>query len=156
MQRTVSREGINQGRKFWTCPNSESARCGYFEWDDDTGQGTSGLGEGGRQTPNGGGTQSGDCYKVIICCIVLKGNLIRNSGSVVNRDIGQAVSDVVLAIINMLLTINIACPNSAQSYNARTTSGTSHVSTNKPQSSMACFKCGEEGHFSNGMLGSLS
>jgi DNA topoisomerase III len=29
---TVTKESANKGRKFWSC---RSARCGFFEWDDE-------------------------------------------------------------------------------------------------------------------------
>jgi hypothetical protein len=32
--RMVNKEGPNKGRTFWTCPNSEQARCGFFQWAD--------------------------------------------------------------------------------------------------------------------------
>ncbi|EJU05529.1 prokaryotic type I DNA topoisomerase [Dacryopinax primogenitus] len=35
VSRTVVKEGPNRGRIFWTCPNSENARCTFFEWDDE-------------------------------------------------------------------------------------------------------------------------
>ncbi|GJJ12157.1 hypothetical protein Clacol_006398 [Clathrus columnatus] len=35
VEKTVVKEGINKGRKFWTCPNSEKARCQFFEWGDE-------------------------------------------------------------------------------------------------------------------------
>lgn len=59
VQKTVAKEGDNQGRRFWACPNSEKARCKYFEWDDeDSGGGRPGAGgQGGSQTP-------GECFKV--------------------------------------------------------------------------------------------
>ncbi len=71
VQKTVVKEGPNQGRTFWVCPNSEKARCKYFEWDDEPGGG----GGGGfnsnydndrfMTTRNGQDTQStGDCFKV--------------------------------------------------------------------------------------------
>ncbi|KZT57049.1 prokaryotic type I DNA topoisomerase [Calocera cornea HHB12733] len=37
VSRTVVKEGPNRGRIFWTCPNAEEARCGFFEWDDEPG-----------------------------------------------------------------------------------------------------------------------
>ncbi|KAJ1309638.1 hypothetical protein OPQ81_006405 [Rhizoctonia solani] len=40
VQRTVQKEGTNKGRSFWTCPNSEKARCNFFEWDDNGPNGT--------------------------------------------------------------------------------------------------------------------
>ncbi|KAF8610285.1 prokaryotic type I DNA topoisomerase [Ceratobasidium sp. AG-I] len=39
VQRTVHKDGPNKGRSFWACPNSEKARCGFFEWDDGDGGG---------------------------------------------------------------------------------------------------------------------
>lgn len=68
VQKTVTKEGPNQGRVFWTCPNSEKARCTYFEWDDDASGGGAGSGSGrsGGANNGGGGSQSsGECYKVI-------------------------------------------------------------------------------------------
>ncbi|KAG9125830.1 DNA topoisomerase, partial [Ceratobasidium sp. 392] len=43
VQRTVQKDGPNKGRMFWVCPNSEKARCGFFEWDD--------AGQAGGQGP---------------------------------------------------------------------------------------------------------
>ncbi|KAI0295814.1 DNA topoisomerase [Multifurca ochricompacta] len=31
--RTVKKEGSNQGKQYWSCPNSQAAACGFFEWD---------------------------------------------------------------------------------------------------------------------------
>lgn len=59
--KTVVREGPNQGRKFWVCPNHEKARCGFFEWDDGTGNTEdqmSTVQNSGRSQPQG------ECYKV--------------------------------------------------------------------------------------------
>ena len=64
MQRTVSKEGPNTGRSFWVCPNSEGARCGYFEWEDAGPGGGNGSGSGGGGGMSQGGGQSGECYKV--------------------------------------------------------------------------------------------
>ncbi|KAG9024460.1 DNA topoisomerase [Tulasnella sp. JGI-2019a] len=47
VSRTVNKEGPNQGRTFWTCPNSENARCGFFEWDDGVGN-TNAVASGSR------------------------------------------------------------------------------------------------------------
>ncbi|KAJ7594504.1 DNA topoisomerase [Mycena floridula] len=33
---TCTKENSNKGRKFWTCPNSQSAKCKFFQWDDET------------------------------------------------------------------------------------------------------------------------
>ena len=64
VQKTVVKEGPNQGRKFWSCPNSEKARCGFFEWDDGGPGGGSGQGNSNSQSRGGGGGQTGECYKV--------------------------------------------------------------------------------------------
>jgi hypothetical protein len=57
-QKTVTKDGMNKGRLFWSCPNtSDKARCGFFEWDDEPPRTATGGG--------GGGTRGGDeCYKV--------------------------------------------------------------------------------------------
>ncbi|KAH9166435.1 DNA topoisomerase, partial [Lactarius sanguifluus] len=31
----VKKEGPNQGRHYWSCPNSQAASCNFFEWEDD-------------------------------------------------------------------------------------------------------------------------
>ena len=76
--RTVQREGPNHGRQFWTCPNSESARCGFFEWDDGSSSGTPGSAgsqfstslNSGNTTRGGGASNagSGECFKVKSIC----------------------------------------------------------------------------------------
>ncbi|KAG8849797.1 DNA topoisomerase [Tulasnella sp. 330] len=70
VSRTVNKEGPNQGRLFWTCPNSENARCGFFEWDDgvgDTNAAAFGSGPGSRPYKAGsavpGGATSNACFK---------------------------------------------------------------------------------------------
>jgi DNA topoisomerase III len=55
VQKTVLREGANKGRQFWGCPNHESARCKYFEWDDEPPRDNMGLGTGGSNGGFGGG-----------------------------------------------------------------------------------------------------
>jgi DNA topoisomerase-3 len=78
VQRTVMKEGPNQGRKFWACPNSEKARCGYFEWDDEpSGTGAGGNGSGSQARGSGGGGQSGECYKV--CTGAWEGSLLTDT-----------------------------------------------------------------------------
>lgn len=64
VQRTVNKDGPNKGRTFWTCPNSEKARCGFFEWDD---AGPNGAGSGGNTAPARGQFRNdtqGNCFKV--------------------------------------------------------------------------------------------
>jgi DNA topoisomerase III len=56
VSRTVSKEGENKGRAFWTCPNSQGNQCGFFEWDDEDG------GSGQRPPPGSGGSGI-TCYK---------------------------------------------------------------------------------------------
>lgn len=60
VSRTVVKEGPNVGRKFWTCPNNENARCGFFQWEDgDQGHNNAAQSRGGA----GGGGQTGECFK---------------------------------------------------------------------------------------------
>ncbi|KAK0213155.1 prokaryotic type I DNA topoisomerase [Desarmillaria ectypa] len=35
VRKTVQKESRNKGRMFWICPNSDAARCSFFEWDDE-------------------------------------------------------------------------------------------------------------------------
>jgi DNA topoisomerase-3 len=60
VQKTVFKEGANQGRQFWTCSKGEAERCKFFEWDDEPPR-VSGGGGGGS---GGGGGASDECYKV--------------------------------------------------------------------------------------------
>ncbi|KAH7341007.1 DNA topoisomerase [Rhizoctonia solani] len=64
VQRTVHKEGPNKGKSFWTCPNSEKARCGFFEWDDNAADGTGGssLPAPARAQPRN--DDQGRCFKV--------------------------------------------------------------------------------------------
>ncbi|PWN32112.1 putative DNA topoisomerase type I, partial [Meira miltonrushii] len=57
-QLTVTKEGSNKGRKFWSCPNMDrSAKCDYFEWDEDEGgSGNAGESSDGRSCYNCGRT----------------------------------------------------------------------------------------------------
>jgi len=73
VQKTVLKEGANKGRQFWCCPNHESARCKFFEWDDepprnDTGGGggsSGGVFGGGSRIQNGAmdGGGAGECFR---------------------------------------------------------------------------------------------
>ncbi|GAA5937946.1 hypothetical protein JCM1841_005033 [Sporobolomyces salmonicolor] len=59
-QLTVAKEGPNQGRHFFKCPNvSKSAQCGFFCFADEPPREVGGGGSGGG---GGGGGQSGECY----------------------------------------------------------------------------------------------
>ena len=31
----IKKEGVNQGRHYWSCPNLQAAACKFFEWEDD-------------------------------------------------------------------------------------------------------------------------
>ncbi|OCF45893.1 DNA topoisomerase III [Kwoniella heveanensis CBS 569] len=63
------KEGANQGRQFWACPNNPRASCGFFQWaDDEGGGGGDGAGypsrSGGARSGNGSGSgTSGECFK---------------------------------------------------------------------------------------------
>lgn len=73
VQKTVLKEGPNKGRQFWCCPNHESARCKFFEWDDEpprdetavkSGSSNGLFGDGSRiqnGAMNGGGV--GECFR---------------------------------------------------------------------------------------------
>ena len=65
--RTVSKDGPTKGRRFWSCPNSDGARCGFFEWEDADGSGGGGgAGAGAGAGAGGGGGRTGTCYKVTL------------------------------------------------------------------------------------------
>ncbi|WVF69806.1 hypothetical protein IAT40_004585 [Kwoniella sp. CBS 6097] len=64
------KEGMNQGRHFWACPNNPRASCGFFQWADEGdeagGDGGAGRSGGGRSAnQGGGGGNSGECFKCI-------------------------------------------------------------------------------------------
>lgn len=63
VQRQVVKEGQNKGRMFWTCAKSKEAQCGFFEWADQGGTGST------AGAASGGGTLSDNfndktCFKV--------------------------------------------------------------------------------------------
>ncbi|TFY66681.1 hypothetical protein EVG20_g4408, partial [Dentipellis fragilis] len=62
----VNKEGANQNRKFWACPNSEQARCGFFEWEDNDAGPSSGLGGRSNSVGQERGPVSGECFKVCV------------------------------------------------------------------------------------------
>lgn len=64
VERTVNKEGPNKGRTFWTCPNSEHARCQFFEWGDETEKSTP-VHSQERQRSND------ECFKVLFTVIGL-------------------------------------------------------------------------------------
>ena len=67
VQSTVVKDGVNKGRKFWTCPNHQNAKCGFFEWAEDESDlgGTVSASAGRAQSLGGDRPQnSGGCFKV--------------------------------------------------------------------------------------------
>ncbi|KAI0268849.1 DNA topoisomerase [Gloeopeniophorella convolvens] len=122
--KTVSKEGANKGRQFWSCP-SQAARCNFFEWDDgENGPGAgagaaSGHGPGpaplsARTQSAGGQPTAGECF---------------NCGQP-----GHWAS---------------ACPSGNQRGNlkrSKTTAGKTQGGAGGGE----CFKCGKEGHYSKG------
>lgn len=57
--RNTTQNGANKGRRFWTCPSSVRAQCGFFAWDDGEDADTSGAGGSG----GAGGGGGGECFK---------------------------------------------------------------------------------------------
>lgn len=86
VEKTVSKEGPNKGRTFWTCPNSEHARCQFFEWGD-------GISESPlTQAPGQDRTRLGDeCFKVY--AIIKKNCSVKliSMSSAEKADIGAVV-----------------------------------------------------------------
>jgi hypothetical protein len=94
---TVSKEGPNQGREFWRCPNGQSVGdCQFFEWYDEPPRQT-----GGTSGSGGGGASDGSCFKVGVKFSWLSFDLIKRRHSVVSKGIGQIVSTSF--IVNLLL-----------------------------------------------------
>ncbi|CAE6516714.1 unnamed protein product [Rhizoctonia solani] len=126
VQRTVQKEGPNKGRSFWACPNSEKARCGFFEWDDD-----SASGSGGGNFPAAARVQprnddQGKCFKC------------DQPGHWSNGEFRDY-------LIQRQTQGCSACPNGdtnprRQARNEGSAGG---------DASGVCFKCNEPGHWSN-------
>lgn len=52
VERTVNKDGPNQGRKFWACPRPrDDGSCGFFEWADGVGGGAAGSGPSRARGP---------------------------------------------------------------------------------------------------------
>lgn len=70
--------------------------------------------------------------------------------------IGQMASSATIGTTDRILTISLACPNANANGSQGSTSRKRAASFGTPASggasSGACYKCGEEGHFSNGAL----
>jgi DNA topoisomerase III len=96
VQRTVLKEGLNQGRVFWRCPNSEKAQCDFFEWDDEPPRGGGGSMSGNQPSvggSGGNGGQSGNkCFKV--CFKVFRSTMkpTRIAISVIRKVTGPVVN----------------------------------------------------------------
>ncbi|KAL8293634.1 hypothetical protein RQP46_000335 [Phenoliferia psychrophenolica] len=163
-RKTVSKEGPNNGKGFYTCPNvSKSAQCGYFEWAEDGDDGGGGGAAqnnrgGGYNAPTGGGGgggTSGECFKC--------GEAGHWSSNCPNQDGGRKPG---------------GSKNAGGSKTAGGGGGTSgecfkcgqagHWSSACPSggggggggaresqggSALTCYKCGEQGHFSNACPG---
>lgn len=137
VSRTVQKEGPNQGRTFWTCPNSENARCGFFEWDDGVDNGNAAASGsslrparvGESSTPGASGSNA--CYKC---------------GAAGHFASGMLPSTVLIAAtpFDSCRLSMVACTNPGSQARSQT------VVPSGGGSSRSCFKCGEEGHFSNG------
>ncbi|KAH9985368.1 hypothetical protein BJV77DRAFT_1032773 [Russula vinacea] len=57
--KTVKKEGPNQGKLYWSCPNSQTAACNFFEWDDEQLGATAHL---SVRTHSAGSQQTGECF----------------------------------------------------------------------------------------------
>lgn len=101
MQKTVLKEGANKGRQFWCCPNHESARCKFFEWDDEPPRNDSGDGRGsssggvfggGSRIQNGAmnGSGAGECFRC---------------GEVGHWSNGKCLS--LLEVVRMVIDLNV-------------------------------------------------
>ncbi|KAH8119440.1 hypothetical protein DFH11DRAFT_446363 [Phellopilus nigrolimitatus] len=135
VQRTVVREGPNQGRKFWVCPNSELAQCGFFLWDEDNipGSRASSNVNAGSNALGGSGGQTGDCFKCgepghWASCEFLCGT---------RPILFSVLTDFFLQLVQTQLKL------------AETSTTSMGASAAPSSSSTACFKCGEEGHYSS-------
>ncbi|KAH9008050.1 DNA topoisomerase, partial [Lactarius deliciosus] len=60
----VKKEGSNQGRHYWSCPNSQAASCNFFEWEDDPAAAVTAAPLNARTMSAGAGSQqtTGECY----------------------------------------------------------------------------------------------
>lgn len=59
--KTVKKEGPNQGKQYWSCPNSQAAACNFFEWESEELGGAVPL---GSRTQSAGSQQTGECFNV--------------------------------------------------------------------------------------------
>ncbi|KAJ7346984.1 hypothetical protein DFH08DRAFT_700518 [Mycena albidolilacea] len=152
VQRTVRKEGPNQGRKFWKCPNMQGTECDTFEWDDEPSRSNTRAPQAGGGSGSfgaGGGSRDQDvCYKCNLpghwanACPNGEGSAkkARSFGSTSENSRGPSGACYKC---NETGHYSADCPSTGGT-RARTKSGGGGPA-------LACFKCGEEGHFSNGM-----
>ncbi|KAI0256361.1 DNA topoisomerase [Lactifluus subvellereus] len=55
----VKKDGPNQGKQYWSCPNSQAAACNFFEWESEEPGGAVPL---GARTQSAGSQQTGECF----------------------------------------------------------------------------------------------
>ncbi|KAF8149452.1 DNA topoisomerase [Crassisporium funariophilum] len=152
IMQTVSRESENKGRKFWTCRKGESARCGFFEWDDEPPRNAT-AGQGGMTSrtsslnTNGAGASSGGCFKCgedghwASAC-----PNDGNSNNKRSRTFGTSPNDNSVSATCFKCQqpghYSTACPNDGPK------SFRSSGESSKAAAAGECFKCGKSGHWS--------
>src|ERR1700677_1551285 len=60
----VKKEGANQGRHYWSCPNSQAAACNFFEWEDDPASAVTVAPLNARTQSAGSQQTTGECFNV--------------------------------------------------------------------------------------------
>ena len=66
---TVTKESANKGRKFWSC---RTARCGFFEWDDEPPRTVSqGIMPPRTESLNAKSGPGSECFRVCTLCLSL-------------------------------------------------------------------------------------
>ncbi|KAL0581930.1 DNA topoisomerase [Marasmius crinis-equi] len=154
-QRTVTKDGVNKGRKFWTCGNNRA--CNFFQFLDDPPSTVPtkrtysiATGSDARGSENRGGATSGTCYK----CNEeghWAANCPNDGGSAkkVRGNAGTSSSSPG-ACFKCSEEGHWAsnCPNDNGS--TKNSRGFGNSASNITSNGMECFKCHEPGHFSNG------
>ncbi|KAH8977770.1 hypothetical protein EDB86DRAFT_2816805, partial [Lactarius hatsudake] len=118
----VKKEGQNQGRHYWSCPNSQAASCNFFEWEDDPAAAVTVAPLNARTMSAGAGSQqtTGECYNCgqpghwASACPAgnQRNNLKRSKTTIPSKSRGTGPAG--------------------------------------PGGGAECFKCGKEGHYSKG------
>ncbi|KAG8969678.1 DNA topoisomerase [Tulasnella sp. 419] len=146
VSRTVMKEGPTQGKMFWTCPNSQNARCGFFEWDEPS------VPAGSQsQKPSGG--SSSNCFKC-----GQEGHYANACPSTTTGAKSSAPSQVAGG---SNIGSCFKCGEEGHFANACTSSNasTSRYANNSGTTgskSGECFKCGQSGHWSSECTGASS